>query len=364
MAGAMANPDFRAKVAQAEKRSAKLILAPADGVKTRRSRRRAGKRPDDRLAGGSFVAPAARMSRAFQAGMSDVKSHVISWLLGYIYVGNGTLGATDAVYMVDPTVTYTVTPSGYTGIPGAPVYESDSVFGASYALDVVKHYSRIRRRRMRVKVKSIQPATSNSMQVLIAASRGPSYIGSTATDTTAGASYTNVVSMRDVKDAPCWGDTELDLTPFIAGGNGPQQNEFDTAIGDDTKTETGAPAYSTRGVVPCCLIVSGKNSTTGLRGTTTHAVFVEELVDLIDWTGGTGVANPVPRVRGGPEEKHLPLSDGGWQHVTSAGSAGAKLVPPPLRRTEPDSQPDNRAESDSARARSLPPGNRGKPAVS
>jgi len=376
MASAMANPGFRAKVAQAEKRSAKLIGAAAAGVVPsrpgrRRRRARVGSlasnpnRVDPR---GDFVAPSARMGRTVQTGMSDVMGHTISWLAGYVYVGNGTLGATDSVYLVDPSVTYTVTMNGFTGGYGLPVYESDSIFGASYALDVVKHYARIRRRRVTAHVRSLQPATDNNMEVIVAPTRGPSYVGSSTTGTSAAQSYTNVISTRGVKGAPCWGDVDLDLTSFIAGGSGSRQDEFDTNLGADIQTCISGASYELRGVLPCCLTASGKSSGTALRGTTTHAVFIEEVVDLLDWLGGTGVSNTVMRRPREPigvvEEKSRLGPDGEWQHVSSAAAALAKLGTPVLRRAEPEARPDDRDGPESARTRSVPPGNRSKPAVS
>lgn len=226
-------------------------------------------------------APAAVSIKGMRVGMSDVLSHTISWLTGFIYVGNNTLGANDGIYFVDPTKSDTV-------LKNVPVVGSDSFIGASYISDMEKHYARKRIRRCKLTLLPLFPATSNSMTVIVAPERGPtgSYQSAIQTDTTAANLYTNVLSMNGAKQCSSWEELNIDMTPYIAGGSGAAQNEF---VIDELQGHTsieGSSDVSALGVVPCTFSVSGNNGTTALRGTTTHAVVITQVVDLLDFIGG------------------------------------------------------------------------------
>jgi hypothetical protein len=225
------------------------------------------------------------------SGMSEVRNHRISWLVGYIYVGNGTLGATDQIYLIDPSKTYiTVLNTGVGG--NSAIFGPDGVWGAGYVFDVLKHYARMRIKSQRLVLTALQTSTANSMVVLVAPQRGATGIGSvTSTGTAAGLSYTNVISMQGVKDAAAWEHMEIDFTPFIGGGSGPKQNEFDTQVGINNADVQSENAYAARGCVPTTFAVSGNNSTSALRGAVTHSVFAEQIVDLLDYLGGNVTSN-------------------------------------------------------------------------
>jgi len=216
-------------------------------------------------------------------GMKDIRGHEISYLTGYVYVGNGTLGATDSVYFVDPTKTYTVTADSYGA--NVPIAPSDPYVGASYVKDVMKHYARVVIRKQTIAFLSLNPSTTNSMVVVAAAFRGAGNIGTITTDTTASATYTNIVSATGAKQFASWESGVMDATWAIAGGGGAQQNDFQIAAPIGLNTVNGSTeAY--QGCISSTFQVSGNNSSTGLRGTVTHAVIVQLVVDLVDYVGG------------------------------------------------------------------------------
>jgi len=254
-----------------------------------------GKGPSNGIA---RTAPAANVSNLRRrVGMSDIRNHTMSWLAGYIYVGNGTLGATDSVYFCDSTKTYTIVADTGVGA-NVPVAGGDGIVGATYIGDVIKHFARMRINTQKLILEPLQPSTANSMVALIAPQKGASGIGKAVTDTTAGLTYTNVISMNSVKQAASWESCTVDMTGFIGGGSGAKQNEFD--INQGLNNSTGLQdsySYAARGVIPTTFAVSGSNSTSALRGTVTHAVFIEQTVDLVDYIGGNAATYPEGWIR-------------------------------------------------------------------
>jgi len=248
-----------------------------------------GKGPSN---GVTRTVPAANVTNLRRrVGMSDIRNHTMSWLAGYIYVGNGTLGATDSVYFCDTTKTYTVVANSGVGA-NVPVAGGDGLVGATYISDVTKHFSRMRINTQKLILEPLQPSTANSMVALVAPQKGASGIGKTATDTTASLAYTSVISMNSVKQAASWESCTVDMTGFIGGGSGAKQNEFDINLGYNNAYELASYSYVTRGVIPTTFAVSGSNSTSALRGTVTHAVFIEQSVDLLDYLGGNAATYP------------------------------------------------------------------------
>jgi len=240
------------------------------------------------------IAPAASVrSLGRRAGMSDIRGHTMSWLAGYIYVGNGTLGATNGVYFQDATKTYTMQQSSGSYGQNVPIAGADSLVGAAYIADVVKHYARMRIIRQKLILEPLQPSTQNSMVVLVAPQKGPTAVGDLTTGTGAAATYIDVISMTGVKQAASWESCEVDFTPYIGGGSGARQDEFDNNLGYNAGYNN--PAYVYRGVIPTTFAVSGQSSTSGLQGTQTHAVFIEQVVDLIDYIGGMSATYPTLR---------------------------------------------------------------------
>jgi hypothetical protein len=277
---------------------------------------------------------AAISSKPMRIGMGDVLRHPLSWLIGYIYVGNGTTGTTDNVYLIDPTKTDIIIPevSGTTsGGANIPVLSFDGLVGATYASDIFKHYGRVRYGKSKLCVVSLNPSTTNQMTVAIAPKRGASSIG-TFTNLGSAATalpQTDVWSMTGAKNIASWESQEIDLTPFIAGGSGALQNEFDTVVGAGAADVAGNSDYVARQVVPCTFAVSGNNSTTALRGTVTHAVIGEQMVDLLDFIGGNtpqGVDSVLVKRRSIVCFRPARLS------LDEKGESGSAYAKPPLRR--------------------------------
>jgi len=246
----------------------------------------------------SFAAAGAAysMKSTIPVGMSDVKNHRISWLVGYVWVGNGTLGAQDSIYFVDPTKTDTVVPYATYG-NGVPIASGDSLVGATYASDVEKHYARKVVHRQILSLRSLSKNTGNGMVVVIACRRGAADIGQAKTDATAGMAYTNVISMSGYKSAGSWEDLDIDATSCIAGGSGSQQNEFDVNANFGNATIVGGYGTYARGIVPSTFVVSGNNTTSGLRGTATHAVICTQFVSMLDYVGGDADLEPIEVMR-------------------------------------------------------------------
>lgn len=250
-------------------------------------------------------APAARftdMSRA--VGMRDLVAHEVAYVSGYIYVGNGTNGATDSVYFRTAGGNYIVPNAGAltAGAGQVPVLSTDSLIGQSYVEDIEKHYSRKRVRKLKMTLVSLQPSTSNSMVVAVAPVRGCGQSGQTAVawaTTEAGSTLQNTLGMSGAKSCASWESLTLDLTPSIAGGSGADQKEFSIAS-ESNDSEWGQGNLDLDMVAPCAFIVSGQNSTTALRGTNTHYVLVSMIVDYLDFIAGNPVI--IPAVTFGTED--------------------------------------------------------------
>jgi len=86
----------------------------------------------------------------------------------------------------------------------------------------------------------------------------------------------------------------LDLTPFIAGGSGANQNEFNVQASNVGLWGTSADFELNS---PAGFAVGGSVATPSLYGTDLHMVVIEEVVDMLDFTGAVimtvaeGIAN-------------------------------------------------------------------------
>jgi hypothetical protein len=243
------------------------------------------------------IAPAAKFTGISGVGLQDMRLHSISYQAGWIRVGNGTLGATDTVYYFDNTTTYTI--SGH-----VPILPSDALLGQTYVDDVEKHYARKIVHKLFAHIVSVNPATSNSMMVAVAPIRGAgaSAVSTANTDTTAGYTLADVTGAAGCQTCPSYGSMTIDLTDFVAGGAGAKENEF--AIFNNTTGGTFTTNDGFVGLVPACLIVGGYNATTALRGTNTHAIFIQEVVSLLDFVGGASSSTAIGLARREIPESH------------------------------------------------------------
>ena len=247
----------------------------------------------------SRKAPAAEYTDySGRIGMRDLRAHTVSWVTGFVYVGDGTNGATNSVYFrcngADLIVPST------SGGGQTPILGAETNLGQSYVSDIEKHYSRKRLNRLRLHIVSVQPGTSNSMVAAVAPVRGCGGSGDTVAfwgATTAAPTLQNVMGMSGVKSLASWETTTIDMTHFIAGGSGPRQNEFSiNRDGDSAGGTWGGGNLDLIGIAPAAFVVSGSNSTTALRGTNTHFVVVETTCDYLDFLGGMPNATPLSMV--------------------------------------------------------------------
>jgi len=226
-----------------------------------------------------------------QVGIPNMKDQCFSYVAGSIYVGNGTLGATDKVYFSPDAGTHT-----QTGAPFTPIAPASTDFGSAYILAIEKLFRRKTYKRLRVFFFPIQSSTTNNMTITVAPIAGPAdYAEATnvalSTDTTATpATQLMVMSFSGNTTVDSFEPTMIDLTQYIRGGAGAKENEF--AIGN-VSAGVNTTGGNQLGAIPACFVVSGNSNATALRGTNTHLVVVEEIVDLIDFTGNDAVTNPI-----------------------------------------------------------------------
>jgi hypothetical protein len=229
--------------------------------------------------------------------VGDIKRLRIAWVAGTTWVGNGTNGTANSVYFLTGSGTWIIQGfvAGAGGSGQIPIASSDTDIGQAYVRDIEKHFARKVIRRMWIHVDSLQPSTSNNMMAVFGISRGPGGMSRSIPITAATAAITsntvgNVASMRGAFVVDSWEHKTIDITEFIAGGSGPQQNEFEI-VG----TPSAASIYVTtatvttidgNGLVPACFSVAGNCTTAGLQGTSVHQITFEQEVDLLDFTGG------------------------------------------------------------------------------
>jgi len=227
-------------------------------------------------------------------GMSDLMTHRVTWVAGTVYIGNGTLGATNSVYAAkqNASATYVAGTGGGFWLPFAP---ADSLLGSTYGATLMKLYRRMRIRRAAVHLRTIQSSTTNNAVITLSPIRGPpggAEIANVATDTTAAQTLQNLMSVSGSIDVDSFEDGCLDLTPYIAGGAGPRQNEFAVANPLSASTDVGAVA-NLLGAVPCGFQVAGNSTVAALQGSVTHNIVCEMVVDLLDFVGAVPVIDPL-----------------------------------------------------------------------
>lgn len=219
----------------------------------------------------------------------------ISWIAGTAYVGNGTLGATDTINFRPSSASVVLVGAASGDSAHVPVAGADTVVGVTYIRDIAKHFSRMKVHEASIDLCHIVSATTNDATVAIAPVAGPGTVGSTVSTTgfaVAGANLTTIQSMEGSKTAAAYASSRLDMTKYIRGGSGPDQNEFAISAEGITTTVIGS-GNDQEGVVPCAFALGGVNSTAALRGQNTHTVVITLLVEFIDFLGVTSIADPI-----------------------------------------------------------------------
>ncbi len=258
---------------------------------------------------GQVALPAARATVTLNrtGGMSDLKAHTVRYLVGYLYVGNGTLGANDQVYFaLGSSGNSTV----YKGI--IPIAPADASFGQSYIADVVKHYAlkRVRRVILSVKPYGVGTQSTAGISFSIAPYKSGSIVIAPVTDTTS-ANLENVVQgMRDCRSMPSWEGCDMDLTSYISNASG--GNVFTV----NTNTTIASRSVTDNvNAIPCGFAVAGTNAgATSNRGLAFATVSATVVLDTIDFIGGfaqTFPASPAPQpVLADSKESPAQVTDG------------------------------------------------------
>lgn len=214
--------------------------------------------------------------------------------MGTVYVGNGTLGATNSVYAANQakSATYTAGSGGGFWLPFAP---ADPDVGATYAASILKLYRRLRMRSAKVHFLTVQSSTTNNMVLAAAPCRGPpgaAELPVATTDTSAAQTLQSLMSVSGMQSCDSFENMSLDLTPYIAGGAGARQNEFAISNPYDA-TEVVGSIPNLLQAVPTAFQVAGNSTVTALQGTVTHNIVCEMIVDLLDFQGAVPVDAPI-----------------------------------------------------------------------
>jgi hypothetical protein len=248
---------------------------------------------------------AAVRTQLTRQGISDIRGHRVTWVMGYTYIGDGVSGTADAVYFQTASKTWLVRGFGAASSGQTPILSSDLDLGQVYVADVEKHYARKIVRRMWIHVDSLQSSTQNNMVAVIGVSRGPGAAAVSIPDVLATAPVTpntveNVTSMKSSFPVDSFEHKTQDITWAIAGGSGPRQNEFELSAAP--VNVTGAQAFYKNfgvpsveeviGVAPACVAVAGNSTLAALRGTRVHLISIEQEIDLLDYIGGMAAPRP------------------------------------------------------------------------
>jgi hypothetical protein len=241
-------------------------------------------------------------TRLTKLGVSDIKGLRVAWVAGYTFVGDSSNGgALNKVYFQDATQAHIwkgFTAGGSTGL--VPILPSDTNVGQSYIADIEKHFSRKRIKRMWIHVDSLQPSTSNNMMCVIGPRRGfgVAFSGDAVAQGSgpglalAPNTVANVSSMKDAMCVDSWESKCLDLTPYIAGGSGANQNEFEISALAGITTTVGNTT-DLDGVSPAGFAIAGNSTTDDLQNTQVHQVVIEQEIDLLDYIGGMAQSFPL-----------------------------------------------------------------------
>jgi len=228
-------------------------------------------------AGALMVGAAVANRRTIRAGLPDIKDITLAWQAGYVFVGNGTAGATDSVYFTDNSNSQLFT---YL----TPVAPGDAAIGQTYCTDLIKHFSKKVVHDVNIHFLPRAPSTQNSCTINVGPYRGGNFTPTVTASTAAAPSVAGVLGMEENVTFSSWEYAKLPMKRFIAGGTGPQQNEFTVSA---SAAEESAPSAASNSLsIPCGFAVTGTNSTSALRATFTHTVVIEMRVTLKDFIGG------------------------------------------------------------------------------
>jgi len=293
----------KTKTQKARAKQSKAVVAtqPNGGVGKKKKQNRGNRNAVQRQSAAAAVILGGVATR--RPRMTDILGHRIRWTLGYVYVGNGTNGATNAV-LFETTNAGTIF-GAQTNPAVVPILGSDGVLGKTYISDITKHFSRKVINRMAVELNALIPSTGSAMMVALAAFRGPSLCPTTIPYALATAGATantldNILSVEDRLVCESFRDARMDITHLIAGGNGPKENEFNIAAQNNVTTVvanstalSGTVPGGFQGIVPACVAVGGNNTIAAYQAQQMFEVVIEQEIHLLDYAGGMATAEPL-----------------------------------------------------------------------
>lgn len=272
----------------------------AKGNKTRGSSRKNEKKASSRPGMGPQVlraAPAAQVTKASQKKSGQNRILKQEWVCGTTYVGNGTLGAAGNIYFRPRGLTTNVyRPVGTNGMSSVPISGSDAYVGDVAVADTCKHFARYRVRSIKLVLETKHSATSADGVIVVAPVRGMGDPNGGVLDTTTAGGNTDgfVESMDDFLKVAIYENGTRDLTPYIAGGSGARQNEFNVAApGFAGSLLTTANHVYWEGAFPCSFVVGGACFTATLNGSDIHNVVIKREIELLDYIGSFAAVNPL-----------------------------------------------------------------------
>jgi len=228
-------------------------------------------------------------------GLDNLRNVPMSYQLGSIYWGNGTIGANGSAYIIAAGNTiYYLTNS-------VPIAFCDPIIGAGYLFDIMKHYSRKVVKKLYLRFNPIYTSTANNAVIFVAPTRsGTDAVLCYALTSGTGApnAVSTTMAMGGVQSFAAWERLEMDITGYIAGGTGRDQNEF--SINATTTISANASFVNATlpglGIVPACFYLSGTSPTFNgsAGGISSHYITVHAVVDLLDWRGSE--TNPSPQL--------------------------------------------------------------------
>jgi hypothetical protein len=238
-------------------------------------------------------------------GLADM-SIPISYVAGYVTVGNGTGGGSDGAVCFSPsTNNFTAGNSVaattrfslfYTPVCPADISSltSGTGYGVPYLYDVFRHFARVRYDSMLLEVipRGLGSNTTTGVTVAVAPYRGGVDAGANTPfgvngpysygvgGTGASAGTVNILGHKGAVQFPLWESMRMDLTPYIAGGSGARQNEFPMNVTGNTTIATVMPAI----LVPVSFCLGGTCPLSSpLAGGLVATVIIRANVSLLDF---------------------------------------------------------------------------------
>lgn len=121
----------------------------------------------------------------------------LSYAPGFVYIGNGTVGAVGSVYFANTPSTPTTVYSGL------PIRIADSVFGEGWITDIIKHYSLIRFKSVEIELVSNQ-STATGGSIAMTYEPGGGFGFTVVTGNTPNYSYQAIASSQYGMTLPIW----------------------------------------------------------------------------------------------------------------------------------------------------------------